>query len=188
MWRTIYVSERLAVSLSAHAAAESHYLRSSYRESIVEHLFIGSLLRHFWRKEIFDVEVLKPQVDDAGYDLVLESNGVIRHVQLKAKVEGSTTSVPVNIRLADEKRSGCVVAVVHDPTFDPGSFRYGWFGSPPGLPLPEAWKSLAVARHTKGNASGVKTERPNIRKLPYSKFLERGLTLDELADRLFGKR
>jgi hypothetical protein len=45
-----------------------------------------------------------------------------------------------------------------------------------------------VRRPTEGNASGVKTERPNIRKLPYSKFLERGLRLDELAERLFGKR
>ena len=36
------------MSSGAHPAAESHYLRSSYRESLVEHLFIGSLLRHFW--------------------------------------------------------------------------------------------------------------------------------------------
>jgi hypothetical protein len=177
----------LTVSSSAHVAAESHYLRSSYRESIVEYLFIGSLLRYFWNREIFNVEVLKPQVDDAGYDLVLECGSVIRHVQLKATGEKSKTAhVPLNVRLAD-KPSGCVVAVIHDPTFDPGSFKYGWFGSPPGQPLPEAWKSLAVARHAKGNAAGVKTERPNIRKLPYSKF-EWDLTLDVLAERLFGKR
>ena len=40
--------EDLAVSSSAQVAAESHYMRSSYRASLVEHLFIGSLLRHFW--------------------------------------------------------------------------------------------------------------------------------------------
>jgi hypothetical protein len=27
---------------------------------------------------------MKPQVDDAGYDLVVEANGVIRHIQRKS--------------------------------------------------------------------------------------------------------
>ena len=41
-------SGKSTVSSSAQVAAESHYMRSSYRASLVEHLFIGSLLRHFW--------------------------------------------------------------------------------------------------------------------------------------------
>ena len=176
------------MSSSAHVATESHYLRSTYRESLVEHLFIGSLLRHLWCKGIRDVEVLKPQVDDAGYDLVLESNGVIRHVQLKTKFKQSKTSVPLNVRLA-QKPSGCVVTVVFDrETLDPQTFEYLWFGSPAGLPLPEVWKTLAVAHTTKADMEGVKKERPNIRTLVYSKYTDRGLTLDQLAKRLFEKR
>jgi hypothetical protein len=34
---------------------------------------------------------LKPQVDDAGYDLVLEANGVVRHVPLKSSHAGSSS-------------------------------------------------------------------------------------------------
>ena len=175
------------MSSGAHTTGKSHYLRSSYRESLVEHLFVGSLLKHFWNRDDYNVEVLKPQVDDAGYDLVIEHGGVIRHVQLKATFKGAKTAhVNLNAHLA-EKPSGCVVAVVLDPeTLD--AIGYGWFGGPPRRPLPEEWEGLAKARHAKGNAAGVKTERPNIRKLPYSKFLERGLRLDELAERLFGKR
>jgi hypothetical protein len=41
-------SRRSTVFSSAYIPAESNYLRSSYGESLVEHLFIGSLLRHFW--------------------------------------------------------------------------------------------------------------------------------------------
>ena len=33
---------------------------------------------------------LKPQVDDAGYDLVLETDSVVRHIQLKTSFEGSS--------------------------------------------------------------------------------------------------
>lgn len=174
------------VSSAANASAESHYLRSSYRESLVEHLFVGGLLRHFWCKGVFDVEVLKPQVDDAGYDLVLDSNGVIRHVQLKAKVRGSRTPVLLNVRLA-QKPSGCVITVVFDrESVDPQTFEYLWFGSPPGQLLPEKWRGLAVAHTTKADMAGVKKERPNIRSLPYS-FFEGPLTLEKLAQRLFDR-
>lgn len=173
------------MSLSAYVPAESNYLRSRYAESLVEHLFIGSLQRHFWDRGV--VEVLKPEVDVTGYDLVLEYGGVIRYVQMKNTCEkGKMVFVRLNVHLA-EKPSGCVIVVAHDPTFDPGSFRYGWFGSLPGQPLPEEWKDLKKARHPKGDSKGVKKEQPNIRKLPYRKF-KRGLTLDELAERLFGKR
>ena len=100
------------MSSGAHTTGKSHYLRSSYRESLVEHLFVGSLLKHFWNRDDYNVEVLNPQVDDAGYDLVIEHGGVIRHVQLKATFKGAKTAhVNLNAHLA-EKPSGCVVAVV----------------------------------------------------------------------------
>ena len=35
-----------------------------------EHLFVGELVRHLWLKGAASLEVLKPQVDDAGYDVL----------------------------------------------------------------------------------------------------------------------
>jgi hypothetical protein len=53
----------------------SHYAESSVRENLVEHVFLGELLRGLWRKNVRDLEVLRPEVDSGGYDLALEFKG-----------------------------------------------------------------------------------------------------------------
>lgn len=63
-----------------------HSLHSSYREMLLEHLFAGEVMRHMWLAGCNRLEILKPQVDDGGYDLVLEANSYVRHVQLKPSV------------------------------------------------------------------------------------------------------
>jgi hypothetical protein len=45
---------------------------------------------------------------------------------------------------------------------------------------------MKVAKHTKGNAEGIKGERPNLRILPRSHF-EPVDSLDSLLCKLFGK-
>ncbi len=127
--------------------------------------------------------MLKPQVDDSGYDLVLEANGIVRHVQLKSSHLGSATSA-VNINIAlEEKPSGCVIWIHFDPeNLDFESFF--WFGGEPGHRLP-ALDDFKVAKHAKANAQGVKTERPLIRVIPKTRFTKL-TTLDEVVVRLFG--
>jgi len=150
---------------------------------LLEHLFIGELLRHLWIEGVYSVEVLKPQADNSGYDLVVECNSVTRHIQLKAShLNASTAKVNVNTRLA-EKQSGCVVWIWFNPkTLDLGPFL--WFGGPPGEPLPDTSR-LRVARHTKGNAQGRKGERPNVRVLPKGRF-EKLDSMRQLIGCLFG--
>jgi hypothetical protein len=53
-------------------ADPSHYAESSARENLIEHVFLGELLRGLWRKNVRDLEVLRPEVDSGGYDLALE--------------------------------------------------------------------------------------------------------------------
>ena len=82
-------------------AATTHSLRSSYREMLLEHLFIGELLRELWCMSVTDIEVLKPQVDDSGYDVVVCCGPITRHVQLKASHIGArANSTKLNIRLS----------------------------------------------------------------------------------------
>src|SRR5690349_19700167 len=50
-----------------------------------------SLLKTLWRKGRRDVDVLRVEVDRGGFDLVLESDSVIRHVQLKSSRKGAKT-------------------------------------------------------------------------------------------------
>ena len=112
-----------------------HSVHSSYRESVVEHIMVGELLRHMWASELGQVEVLKPQVDDSGYDFVLEQGATIRHVQLKvANAGGRTRQFNVHARLA-EKPSACVIVAIVDPRSLEVK-HYQWYGGVPGAPLP----------------------------------------------------
>jgi hypothetical protein len=163
--------------------ADVHSTRSSHREALLEHLFAGDVMKHLWKRGDWRLEILKPQVDDSGYDLVLEANYIIRHVQLKGSYRGAKVGrTNINVALA-AKPSGCVVCLWFDKdTLDLGPFAF--FGAEPGKPLPDI-TALKVARHTKGNALGVKSERANIRTVPLSKFAKVD-TIDQIVTRLFG--
>jgi hypothetical protein len=161
---------------------DTHY--SSYREILIEHLFVGEIMRRLWLRDIAQFEVLKPQVDDSGYDLVLEANGVVRHVQLKSSFDAAATGqVKASLKLLD-KPSACVIWVRFDPkTVSLGPFL--WFGGAPGEPLPDI-RDFKIAKHTRANASGVKRERPNQRTIPKSRFTSVH-ELDDLVSLMFGK-
>ena len=157
-----------------------HSERSSYREVLIEHLFIGDLLRALWPRR---AEVLKPQVDDGGYDLVVEVEGITRHIQLKASKRKAKTAVQKIHRRLEKKPSGCVIWIRFDERdFDLGPFL--WFGGSPGEPLPSL-SELKTVRHTRGNAAGVKRERPAHRIVPKGRFTPLdGIT--EVVEHLFG--
>ena len=144
--------------------------QSVYRERLLEHLLIGDLLKHSWLHAGATLEVSQPSIDRSGHDVVLEANGVTRHIQLKSSSRIATTATQkVHVGLAS-KPSGCVIWT----RFDRDSMKLGpfmFFGGEPGAPLPSLI-GFRTAKHTKGNALGVKKERPNLRVLPISKFTE----------------
>ena len=116
--------------------------------------------------------------------MVLEARGVVRHVQLKATHLGSKTqSVKVHLGL-EKKPSGCVVWV----RFDETTMKLGpflCFGGQPGKPIPSL-SGFKTAKHTKGNAQGVKAERPNLKVIPKSQFKKLD-SVEELVKYLFGR-
>src|SRR4051794_272396 len=65
-----------------------HSTHSSAREKVLEHLFIGDLLRALWCLGIHDVQVLRPEVDRNGYEFMIGCNGTHRSVQLKTTRKG----------------------------------------------------------------------------------------------------
>ena len=163
--------------------ADDHSVNSGVREKTLEHVFVGDCLRRLWAKGIHDAEVLRADVDAGGYDLVMEVNGVLRHIQLKASFNGAKTSrQTVNARLG-QKPSGCVVWMGFDPeTIKLGPFY--WFGGALGEPLPDI-AAFRRARHSRGNRDGVKAERRNSFVLNQGDF-EKLETLDDVLHRLFG--
>lgn len=162
----------------------AHYLESGLREKVIEHLFVGDLLRCLWRRGVRDIDVLRAEVDRAGYDLVLEADGVMRHIQLKASYRGARTSeVGINVNLA-RKPSGCVIWIWFDPeTMDLGPFL--WFGNRPSQPLPPLGDR--VGKHTRGDNTRSKADRPNIRVLTKGRF-SKLRSMEEITDVLFGIR
>lgn len=159
-----------------------HYLNSAFREKLIEHLLIGELLKESWQSDDCSLEISKPEVDNSGYDIIAEASGVIRHIQLKASYLGATTArQKVHVDLAD-KPSGCVLWVYFDQdTLDLGPFLL--FSNPADQPLPSI-KDMRVAKHTRANADGVKSERPAIRVIPKGEFDE-VQTIAGLYDVLF---
>lgn len=150
-------------------------------EQVLEYQFLAALTPELLRRGL-RFEVLRGDFDLDGHDLVIEADGITRHIQLKGMVAGGKTRhVPVNTRLRS-KVSGCVVWM----TYDPASLEikgWRWFGGVPGGRLPHLGER--VAKHSRGNSDGVKAERPHIRILPSSKF-ETMTDVAALADELFG--
>ena len=159
-----------------------HFEHSSFREKLIEHLFIGEMLKLSWLKDDCQLEVMKPEVDNAGCDVVLEDNNIIRHIQLKTSKFGAKKSGQnVNSRLSN-KPSGCIVWIeFEENTLELCSFYF--FGSEAGQPLP-GLENARIAKHTKGNAEGVKAERPNIRTISKGKFIKYD-SIEALYDVLF---
>lgn len=159
------------------------YTKSSYRERIIEHIFLGECLRQAWIQGIRDISDLKADVDNGGYDLVLERGNITRHIQLKSSFNGSMTSnVPVNGLLGD-RPSGCIIWI----QFDQNTMQLGpyyFFGNPPGQPCPELIYFLK-ARRTTANSQGIKPERPNTFSLSKSRF-KRFDDMSSLLTELFG--
>ncbi len=82
---------------------------STLREKVLEHVFVGELTRHIWLTREHDVEVLRAETDSSGYDLVIECNGIVRHIQLKASAHSAKTRAQkINMKLG-LKPAGCVV-------------------------------------------------------------------------------
>jgi hypothetical protein len=162
-------------------AHHKHSIHSSEREEYVEYIFLAELCSYAWSVDRF-VEVARAHTDAFGYDLLLSSNGIIRHLQLKSSVVGGRTrNQKVSLAL-EKKESGCVIWIkLAETTLKPHG--YGWFGGSVGKPLPSLGNR--VAKHTKANSEGIKSERKGQRVVSDSRF-EWLLTMDEVFQKLFG--
>jgi len=106
--------------------ARGRFEDSRYVESMMEHRFLSDVLQYCWFIENRRVEVMRPEVDGGGYDLVLQANGRIRHIQLKSRwQEGRNRSLKINSRLR-EHPDPCIVWIFWevDPATCEARLRY----------------------------------------------------------------
>jgi hypothetical protein len=159
-----------------------HHLHSTLRERIVEHIFVGEVLRWLWQRRVTDVEVLRSEFDASGYDLVMGYKKIDRHIQFKTTlVNGKATGVKASCKLMD-KPSGCIIWISVSEKLELVSYR--WLGGAPGEPFPDI-RSMKNAKHTKGNAKGDKAERPEHRIVPRASF-DPPCSFPKIMERLFG--
>lgn len=178
--RVARLSDGLGGYMQEWISALSTY--STTRERVLQHRFLGDVGSELWRAGEFDFAISHSEVDNSGYDVILEARGVLRHVQLKAMhAAAKRRDFDIQMRLSD-KPNGCVVLMMHDVgTLAIQSYR--WFGALPGVGLPPLGEK--VARHTKGNSDGFKAARPALRKVPLSQFVPVANAM-ELVSLLFG--
>src|SRR6266436_297724 len=166
----------------ARIEASAHSSDSSLREQALGHVFLGQLLTFMWRNGARDIEVLKSEVDRGGYDVVLESNRIIRHVQLKSSFRGSKVrEVDISTKLL-HKPGGCILWL----EFDRETLaieRFYWFGGEAGNGLPDL--GARISRHSKANSKGEKNERLAHRVVAKGDF-QMLADISEVVRKLFG--
>ena len=150
-------------------------------ERTLEYQFLGMLTAELLRRGL-RYEVLRGDIDLDGHDIVVETDGIARHIQLKAVAEGGKTrEVPINLALAS-KPSGCVLWMTYDPArFTITGWR--WFGGVPGARLPHLGNK--PGKHSRANSQGIKAPRLNTRILATRAFTNL-LDIADVTDALFG--
>lgn len=94
-------------------------------------MFLVDVLQIGWNKKT-PVDVLHGDVDDAGYDVVLEVGSVVRHVQLKSKASTATTRKVGIHALLQNKPNACLVHMTHSNKSGSIGIEYRVFGPPAG--------------------------------------------------------
>lgn len=127
------------------------------------------------------LEVLRSDVDAFGHDMVLETGGIVRHIQLKTKVKGGKNAKITCHTDLTLKASGCIIWTTYDPdTYS--AVEYACFGGRPGEKLPDIGSVVAKRSTHKGN--GDRPLRQQHRNVGYGKF-EKITDIADLVDWLF---
>jgi hypothetical protein len=161
---------------SSHSMDLSSWLTppgmSHYAENLLEHVFISEVLQECAFVRHQTVGVLHAEVDDEGYDLVFELGEIVRHVQLKSRLQkGATKRIKVNANL-ERHTGGCVVLMSWEVTpHGRASLHYRWFGGAPTEPT----KRLP----------NRDTDKPRFPVLRLGDF-DRLDSISDLVSRLFG--
>lgn len=154
--------------------------RSGRVENLLTRALIAAIAEELWRRDHWlDLQVFKDQADDTGYDLVLGSNGVLRHIQVRhAPAAGRGGKVPLRPDPA-RRAGGCAVVLVHRD--DPTAIDHCLFlGGADGEPLPD-FEDCPVTRPAgRGAQAGL---RPS-REVPRRRFSP-PLSMAEMVARLF---
>lgn len=165
------------------ALARSHE-ESTYRESLLESIFVAELVQSCAMTGRPWVEIARGFVDFQGYDLVATCGRITRYIQLKSSKPG----VDLHRALANKWRSAC--CIITAPYVDPDLRRicldYLWFGGAAGEPLvfPEGARPAKTSTNRNRDGVFVKLDRKNHLRVGATHFRSVP-SIDALAGLLF---
>lgn len=151
------------------------YTNSVMREKLCLHIFLSDIYKLCWKNEKYkDIQILFPEIDSSGADIVIVHKQVSCFIQLKSINKNSSTyKFPINKELFNQS-SFCVLLFTLDE--ETISINYRIFKKKENL-------DYKNAKHSKANAEGIKKERPNIIELPKTEFAD--IRNTELIDKIF---
>jgi hypothetical protein len=172
--------DKIDKELRLQALAE----RSSHVENVLRHAFLAELAGEVWRDDSNEpLGISNAEVDDSGYDIVLERNAIIRRIQLKQHHESKTPKAfPVRVEFATYPGS-CIIAIAHSLS-DLKPTSYSFYGSGPDdhMPYIEVNRTTKAARRR--TPEGTRALRLNYRDVPFSRFKKK-LSMRQLIEELF---
>lgn len=158
--------------------------RSSHVENVLTHAFLAALASEVWRDDPNEpLGIYKAEVDDSGYDVILERNATIRRIQLKQAHEEKTPSkFSVRVEFATYPGS-CIVVITHS-LLDLKPTSYSFYGSTPDEPMPYIEAHRTTKASGRRTADGERVLRLKYRDVPFSRF-KKNLSMRQLIEELF---
>ena len=146
----------------------NHNDQSVYREKIIEHIFVSELLKYDWKHGGCKIDILKPEIDRFGYDILVTRNSITRYIQLKTSLETSPVGMQkIHVNLLNTINGSIIWIVINDDLIMK-SFKV----IIPSIGTMIGDSNFKMAKHSKSNSDGLKTLRPNIREIPKARFTE----------------
>lgn len=170
----------LEKTLRLEALAE----RSSHVENVLRHAFLAELASEVWRDDPNEpLGISSAEVDDSGYDLMVERNATIRRIQLK---QAHDEKVPRNfsVRVAFATYPGSCIVVIAHSLLDLRPTSYSFYGSSPGDPMPYIEAHRTTKAPGRRTVDGKRVLRLRYRDVLFSRF-KRDLSMRQLLDELF---
>lgn len=158
--------------------------RSSYVENVLTHSMISSLAGDLWRRDPeVRMDILRTEVDESGFDLVLTMSGQGRYIQIKqVNSEGRNKNFSVRADFALMPGS-CVVVIVHRDS-DLSIEGYRFFGAALNKPMSSVDGFNSSILPGRRGKDGNRRVREHYRDIPGACFTKLN-SVSDLLEALF---
>lgn len=158
--------------------------KSVFFEKLIEHRFIADIMMLGWFHHNKEVRILHCEIDNTGFDILINCGGIDRYIQLKTSDYSSKRSYQKFNTTLLQKQNPCIIWITYyfNPEKRDLDLRYLFWGKEIGQRTPGITQ-FGIGK-TKTNSQGIKKELAHIRNIPRGHFHE--VPPGKLFEKLFG--